>query len=282
MPETQTPRADRSFARFLTRLRTVARVARHGLPDPNAPADNFSVNRRLWNHYSREWDDPDFKVSRAEDRSPSAPDPLAFDVLGLEWGREQDVRDIIDSWIRPELGSDRVVAEIGPGGGRIAREVVDQVSELHCFDNSSEMLGRLRTTLAGRDNVHYIELMAPGLPADIQARFDFIYAFDVLVHLDLHMLWRYVQDIERALKPGGRAFLHTTNLTTPAGWGRFAEQSAFTVTGHYFITPDVMHTLLSHSSLGPVAESAVEPANFYLNRDYLCLVEKPLRSDQTS
>jgi len=36
-----------------------------------------------------------------------------------------------------------VVAEIGVGGGRIARKMVDKVKSLTCFDISTEMLKKI-------------------------------------------------------------------------------------------------------------------------------------------
>ncbi|MDQ6839647.1 MAG: class I SAM-dependent methyltransferase [Actinomycetota bacterium] len=64
-----------------------------------------------------------------------------------------------------------------------------------------------------------------------------MYSFDVFVHLDLHVQWSYIKEIERMLKPGGKVFIHTADLTTSAGWNRFVRQSGYRVEGFYFMTP---------------------------------------------
>lgn len=104
--------------------------------------------------------------------------------------------------------------------------------------------------------------------------FDFLYAFDVYVHFDLHSIWQHLREINRLLRTGGRAFLHTTNLRAPDGWTHFAEQDRYSVEGHYPITPDVLKTLLEHTSLAMITESKPDPENLYLNRDYLVVVER--------
>lgn len=81
--------------------------------------------------------------------------------------------------------------------------------------------------------------------------------------------------MERVLRPGGKAFVHTTNLTAAGGWERFASQEGFSMRGHYFLTPDTIRTLAEHAGLALVKESTPDPGNFYLNRDYLAVLEKP-------
>jgi cyclopropane fatty-acyl-phospholipid synthase-like methyltransferase len=113
------------------------------------------------------------------------------------------------------------------------------------------------------------------LPPWAVGYFDFVYSFDVFVHLDLHTIWRYVSDISAALRPGGRSFLHTMNLTTPSGWKAFASQNCYSVEGHYFVSPEIVRILVERAGLELMKESSADSSNLYMDRDYLFVMEKP-------
>jgi hypothetical protein len=60
------------------------------------------------------------------------------------------------------------------------------------------------------------------------------YSFDVMVHIDLHTIWKYLLEIRRVLKDEtGRAFISTANLEAPGGWERFTKQKEYSVGGFY-------------------------------------------------
>ncbi|CAN0419326.1 unnamed protein product, partial [Phaeothamnion confervicola] len=139
-------------------------------------------------------------------------------------------------------------AEIGCGGGRVAAEVAPHVASLTCLDVSPKMLQRAQAELAGADNVSFRLLSGgkvaagahaaavgapPRLPEDMTGACDFVYCFDVLVHVDLHVQYAYYRDVRRLLKSGGKAFFSTANLLSPGGWPRFEAQRKFTVGGFY-------------------------------------------------
>ena len=96
----------------------------------------------------------------------------------------------------------------------------------------------------------------------------------MLVHVDLHGQWRYLKDFASVLKPGGRALAHTANLTAPGGWHRFRGQERYLPEGFYFVTPDQVKWLAAKAGLTVVRESTPDNENFYLERDYLILLEK--------
>jgi SAM-dependent methyltransferase len=235
--------------------------------------DNVGYNRELWDRYAARWASPRFR----RDTAAAGVDNEQIRVLGDEWspGEGATVREIVDDWIVPHLGPEARVAEIGVGGGRIALHVVDRVGELTCFDISEGMIERARAALGPRDNVRFVLLQAPKLPDELGGSLDFVYSFDVFVHLDLHVMWQYIQEIDRVLRPGGRAFLHTSNLTAPGGWARFVAQDRYAVEDHYFVTPETVRTLIGHTSLTVERESTPSPDNSVLGRDYLLVVRRP-------
>lgn len=228
---------------------------------------NWQENQLVWDDYAKHWD-ADVAVDDA------TLDSGGLGYLGDEWGRKQDVLRIVDEYIRPYVATSSVVGEIGSGGGRVSALVAGQVGELHCFDISSEMLKRAQAALAGFSNVHFRHLREPRLGAAAREKFDFIYSFDVFVHLDLVVTWQYFREIAACLKPGGRAFLHTANLGAPGGWENFLSQRGDDPTDHHFVSPEIIDIFAAHSNVGIIKRSEIDPANFYLNRDYLFVLEK--------
>jgi cyclopropane fatty-acyl-phospholipid synthase-like methyltransferase len=184
------------------------------------------------------------------------------------------VAQVVREFIYPYVGDDTVVCEIGVGGGRLAARVAPRVRKLVGVDVSRSMLKKARVALAPHSNIELHLLEKPALPAEWKQQFDFVYAFDVFVHFDLHMMWTYLQEIRRVLKKGGRAFLHTSNLQSPAGWDSFAQQESYSVVRHFFVSPDMVDTLVSRCSMRFVKRSKVDESNFYLHRDYLFVIEK--------
>ena len=58
-------------------------------------------------------------------------------------------------------------------------------------------------------------LSQPRLPESASDSLDFVILYDVLVHVDLHITNKYIREIARVLKPGGKAFLSTANFLSP-------------------------------------------------------------------
>lgn len=233
---------------------------------------NFLYNRQLWNEYAARWD----KAALAIENAAVSPDQrdAYIQFLGDEWGRKEDVDAIVEGYILPYVTNDSDVAEIGVGGGRLAARVAPRIRQLYCFDIAVEMLTRAESALRDHRNVQFVLLETPDLGDRFTAYFDFVYSFDVFVHLDLHLMWRYFSEVARVLKEGCRAFVHTTNLGAPAGWERFARQDAYSVEGHYFVSPEIVGILARHAGLRIVKTSDGGADNSYLNRDYLVVLQK--------
>ena len=249
----------------------VARIREQIAP---SDASNFSVNRRLWDAGSRNWDKRSVTLSfePASGRERYVESKLEF--LGDEWSEPEAVDEIVSEFIRPFVTPESVVGEIGVGGARVASRVAPHVGKLYCFDIAPAMLARAKKALAGSDNVEYVLLRKPVFPREFAGAFDFVYSFDVFVHLDLHGMWRYFQEVARVLRCGGRAFIHTSNLAAPDGWARFASQEEYSVLGHYFVSPEIVQILSARSGFAIIKQSVPDPSNIYLNRDLLVVLKK--------
>lgn len=245
-----------------------------------AATSNVAYNRKRWDRYARRWvwnkrrwaKAPELYLEDPQVTKENMPHYLTH--LGDEWGTKADVDRVVEEYILPYVSSGDVVAEIGSGGARIASRVVARPKELWCFDVSPQMLKKARSALREFPQTRFVELPQPRFPDDCAGRFDFIYSFDVFVHLDLHTIWKYLTEIRRVLKTGGKAFIHVSNLTTPAGWERFAVQDDYSVEGFYFLTPQIADLLIERSGLKTIKTSSFDPTNYYLRRDYLVVLEK--------
>lgn len=240
-------------------------------------AGKIETNRKLWDNYAAEWEPDASWVQKMAQGSKTE----RLELVGDEWSTRDDVMRVIDDFILPSVTEDSVVGEIGCGGGRVTIEVFGKVRHLTCFDISKNMLARTRDAVgedlcAGGDKVKFVLLREPRLPEKASNSLDFVILYDVLVHVDLHITNKYVREIARVLKPGGRAFLSTANFLSPGGWDRFIAQDKYSVGGFYFMCPDMVRLMLGKAGLTVVREGEHDASNSYYNRDYLVLVEKPI------
>lgn len=231
---------------------------------------NIEYNRNLFNHYARYWT----KESTYLDNPLVADRETYLQYIGDEWGRAEDLPAIIDDMVRPFVGKSTIAAEIGSGGGRMASKVAPLVGRLTCFDIAEAFLEKAKQALAEHRNIDYVLLGDKLFEPVPDVSFDFIYSFDVLVHLDLHTLWRYFTYVHRILKKDGLFFAHTTNLRAPGGWANFSDQQEYTVEGHYFIVPEIVDLFCEKAGFAKVRVAPIDTANFYYNRDYLCILRK--------
>lgn len=207
--------------------------------------------------------------------------------LGEEWSDKLSFQQVLEDFFWPNLNETSQVAELGSGGGRVASRVAPRVGALHCYDISKEMLKKAETavkqSLESSDAstpVKFEFLQNPRFPGDASGAYDFVYAFDVFPHVDLHTQWNYYKEFSRVLKPGAKAIIHTANLEAPEGWDRFVQQDKYSVGGFYFMVPSMVLLLIQKAGLEVVTTSCEVKKkngahNTYYNRDFLVLVSKP-------
>jgi SAM-dependent methyltransferase len=234
--------------------------------------NNIDYNRALWDAYSNEWSKEKIFIENEGVEKKDGENYIQY--LGDEWGRVSDVEEIVKDYILAFTDKNTKIGEIGTGGGRVVSKVAGSVKEFYCFDISIGMLENAKQALKEFNNINYVLLEGAKLPDSHKESFDFIYSFDVFVHLNLHVIWQYFQEIHKSLKPNGKSFIHTANLAAPDGWKRFVEQETYTVEGHYFLTPEIVKVLAEKAGFKVIKESSISEHNFYFNRDYLIVLEK--------
>ena len=236
------------------------------------PNDNVEYNVKIWDDYAKNWDYKTIEVENKDIDDDKRKEYLEF--IGNEWGALNDATDIINEYLLEYVNKDSVVGEIGIGGGRIANLVAPKVKKLYGFDVAKQMLKNASKSLSSHKNIEYVHLNGSKFENNLESSFDMIYSFDVFVHLDLHNIWAYFKEIKKALKDDGKVFLHTSNLTTQAGWNRFKVQDRYWPGGFYFITPEIIETLAKRAGFKIIKHSTLDETNFYKNRDYLFVMEK--------
>lgn len=243
-------------------------------PDKNFTASqnsNKEYNKQLWDKYARKWTKQNAYIEAVPIEDVDKENYLEY--LGDEWGDKDSVKQVIEDFIFPYINSDAVVAEIGSGGGRISAKIAPKISQLTCFDISEDMLTNARKNLTNFSNIEYLLIDGQYFPKNYKYKFDFVYSFDVFVHLDLHTIWSYFKEIKKILSKSGKVFLHTTNLNAPKGWERFSKQDKYKVEGHYFVVPEIIKQLASKAGYKIIKESVIDEDNFYYKRDYLFILE---------
>ena len=82
----------------------------------------------------------------------------------------------------------------------MAAELVGRVERLWCCDLSDRMIERAQVALGPRNDIRWIHMRSvPELPLAFSMVFDFVYAFDVFNHMDLHLLHRYLRQVSQSV-----------------------------------------------------------------------------------
>src|SRR5579863_4494336 len=104
--------------------------------------------------------------------------------------------------------------EIGCGPGRLMRPMSRHFVEIHGVDVSDEMIALAKEKLRDVPNAHPHLTDGASLPMFADDSFDFVYSYAVFQHIPAReVVYRYLKEIQRVLKPGGLARLQFNGLT---------------------------------------------------------------------
>jgi ubiquinone/menaquinone biosynthesis C-methylase UbiE len=111
----------------------------------------------------------------------------------------------------------RRALEIGCGPGRLMRPMSRHFDEIHGIDISDEMIRRAMSNLAGTPNAFPQHATASDLSSFTDASFDFVYSYAVFQHIPSgDVVFGYLREVARVLKPGGIAHLQLNGLPKTA------------------------------------------------------------------
>ena len=212
-------------------------------------SDAVEALRDSWSRYPSDWK-----------RDPAL--NLGVDTLGEEWGGP-DFADHVVELFAGELGHNVDVLELGCGGGKFSQRLAPRCRSLVCTDISQAMIEHTRAGLDRRGvgaNVSYRVLDGFDFRGITDASVDFIFSYDVLLHVQMQNVFSYLLDARRILRDGGVFMLHQINLASEGGMGHFLGQynggtwkRAFDDPrrrGHiYFMSEDQMVALANQAGL---------------------------------
>lgn len=114
--------------------------------------------------------------------------------------------------LRRFLGDGARVLDLGCGIGRVMTHLAPHCAEVVGVDVSNRMLARARRRLRGVPNARLLRVGGRDLRKLPDGYFDFAFAFQVFHHLEREDTLRYLAELQRVLKPGGRVYLQFLNL----------------------------------------------------------------------
>jgi SAM-dependent methyltransferase len=131
------------------------------------------------------------------------------DIYGMHWGDPEIVQPlnfIKRHYLLPLVKPEHTGIEIGAGGGRWTQYLTG-MQRLYVIDFYQEMLDELARRFR-QPNIVPVKNNGDDFPGIADGEADLIFSFDCFVHLDLPLVERYLRNMARVLKPGGKAFIH--------------------------------------------------------------------------
>lgn len=140
-----------------------------------------------------------------------------------DWTWSQEWKDaMVDELLRPTMSGGAVLLEIGPGGGRWSKHLIELSEELILVDITGRTLALCKERLGKDGSIRLIQNQGDDLPGVHDASVDRIWSFDVFVHIAPTDIASYLIEIARVLRPGGVAVIHHAGASRPLphqlGW----------------------------------------------------------------
>jgi len=156
------------------------------------PSHSIESNRRMWNNWdwSDEGEEWTYDVKTHKDEDP------------VKWKTT-----LINEMMLKYIKNESTILEIGPGGGRWTGELQKLAKNLIIADISKKCLDICKKRFKSKTNIKY-ELIDKRLDFIQNNTLDFVWSYDVFVHINPSDVERYIKDFERILKIGGNAIIH--------------------------------------------------------------------------
>ncbi len=215
--------------------------------------------REVWNSFSN--------LKEARQSIYNEADADAFD----QGGRID--ADFICRFLEP----DAAVMDIGCGIGRVEQFLAPHCKSLVGVDISERMIEEARTRLSHHDNLSFRQNNGGDLSICETAEFDLVFSFFVLQHLEREDAFRYLEEVRRVVKPGGRALLQFPLV--PSAY--FDESFLADVTGRppYHVARPRLYT--PSESVFFLVKAGLFPQDLFLRGSesvFLCTPSRPDRA----
>lgn len=172
------------------------------------PDLDTSLHLDMLNRYKKRGNLP-LRLLRAIKREISCKD-----VYGLHWGDPdfvEPLRFIRDRYLLPYVDAGQTALEIGPGGGRWTRYLLD-FKRLYIVDYHPELLRELQNNF-NRKNMIFIRNNGTDFPGVGEGSIDYLFSFGTFVHLDKHLIEAYLENIRSIVTPGANIVIQYSDKT---------------------------------------------------------------------
>jgi len=135
-------------------------------------------------------------------------------VYGLQWGGPDIVkplRFIRDRYVLAYVRPEDTALEIGPGGGRWTRYLLD-FKKLYVVDYHVELLAELKKNFC-KPGMEFIKNNGTDFPGIPERSIDYLFSFGTFVHLDAPIIEIYLANMKKILKPGANAVIQYSDKT---------------------------------------------------------------------
>jgi ubiquinone/menaquinone biosynthesis C-methylase UbiE len=152
------------------------------------PSHTVDENRKIWNFYD-------------------------WSKLGEEWGEktpdpEKWRSDLLEKMMFHYLQPDSFILEIGPGGGRWSQYLQKIARKLILVDIAIACLNLCKKRFEDMTNIEYHLIEHDNIDFLPSESIDYVWSYDVFVHINPSDVERYVANISRILKNNGIAIIH--------------------------------------------------------------------------
>jgi len=113
---------------------------------------------------------------------------------GERWGEvEKDpiLKSIKEKFILPFVNEDKSVLEIGPGGGRWTKYLLN-CKKLYCIDLNPESLDYVKNRFSSQNNITYILNKGNDFPNIPNSSIDFVFSYATFNHFDIGVIVDYL------------------------------------------------------------------------------------------
>ena len=233
-----------------------------------------------WDSYARAWMESPDKVV-IEDPAAAHGDRQSYlGTVGDEWGTKASVAAVVREFLLPFVDRQSVVLDLGCGGGRVARHLKPHVRLLLGADPSMQMLRAAGRYLAPTTSTSLVR--TSGSPAELpfcKSAFHLIYSFDVMVHFDARIIFRYMLSCRDLLRRGGRLVIHVATTDTAVGLHHFHRSA---LAGHMgggfgafaYLSRGLLDSMGRLAGLWPLLVSVPSAGHFYCQRDVIAVFER--------
>lgn len=128
---------------------------------------------------------------------------------GEEWTKSDAwKKSIINEIMLKQINNGSTILEIGPGAGKWTEELQKIANHLTIVDISSKCIEICKNKFSRFNNISYYVTDGSSLQFIANDSIDFIWSFDVFVHIAPNDIEKYVAEFKRVLKSNGKGIIH--------------------------------------------------------------------------